>query len=94
MNTSERVDSTEKHIMVVDDDRYLLMAIDQTLTLNGYSVKSYTSPLEALEEMSADEYAAVITRSSQGHRPGIAGHHDHRPRRYRPGRHRHQERCL
>ena len=61
MNTPKKADSTEKHIMVVDDDRYLLMAIDQTLTLNGYSVKSYTSPLEALEELSADEYTAVIT---------------------------------
>jgi two-component system, NtrC family, C4-dicarboxylate transport response regulator DctD len=61
MNTPKGSDSTEKHIMVVDDDRYLLMAIGQTLTLNGYSVTSYTSPLEALEELSAEKYAAVIT---------------------------------
>jgi two-component system, NtrC family, C4-dicarboxylate transport response regulator DctD len=61
MNTARKAETTAKHIMVVDDDRYLLMAIDQTLTLNGYSVKSYTSPVEALEELSADEYTAVVT---------------------------------
>ncbi len=38
MNTTNKAESTEQHIMVVDDDRYLLMAIGQTLTLNGYSV--------------------------------------------------------
>jgi two-component system, NtrC family, C4-dicarboxylate transport response regulator DctD len=61
MNTLQKAYSTDKYIMVVDDDRYLLMAIDQTLSLNGYSVKSYTSPLEALEELSENEYTAVIT---------------------------------
>jgi len=35
--------------MVVDDDRYLLMAIGQTLELNGYRANIFTSPLEALE---------------------------------------------
>jgi two-component system, NtrC family, C4-dicarboxylate transport response regulator DctD len=61
MNTHPNTNSIEKHIMVVDDDRYLLMAIDQTLSLNGYSVTSYTSAPEALEEISENDYAAVIT---------------------------------
>ncbi len=61
MNTPKRAEATEKHIMVVDDDRYLLMAIGQTLTLNGYSVDTYTSPLEALENLDKEEYATVIS---------------------------------
>jgi len=36
----------EQRVMVVDDDRYLLMAIDQTLSLNGYAVDTFASPVE------------------------------------------------
>ena len=51
----------EQRIMVVDDDRYLLMAIDQTLSLNGYAVDTFSSPVEALEMLNKKEYAAVVT---------------------------------
>jgi len=51
----------EQRIMVVDDDRYLLMAIDQTLSLNGYAVDTFSSPVEALEMLDKKEYAAVVT---------------------------------
>ncbi len=61
MNTTENAESTKKHIMVVDDDNYLLMAIGQTLTLSGYSAHTHTSPIEALEHLRDFEYAAVIS---------------------------------
>ncbi len=61
MNTNNKAESTIKNIMVVDDDNYLLMAIGQTLTLSGYSVHTYTSPIEALEHLRDFEYAAVIS---------------------------------
>ena len=51
----------EQRVMVVDDDRYLLMAIDQTLSLNGYAVDTFASPVEALEQLDKKEYAAVVT---------------------------------
>ncbi|HSO10265.1 MAG TPA: response regulator, partial [Desulfoprunum sp.] len=51
----------EQRIMVVDDDRYLLMAIDQTLSLNGYAVDTFASPVEALDQLDKKEYAAVVT---------------------------------
>ena len=51
----------EQRIMVVDDDRYLLMAIDQTLSLNGYAVDTFSSPVEALDQLDKKEYAAVVT---------------------------------
>ena len=51
----------EQQVMVVDDDRYLLMAIGQTLELNGYKVSTFTSPIEALEILGKEEYAAVIS---------------------------------
>ncbi|KAB2891365.1 MAG: sigma-54-dependent Fis family transcriptional regulator [Desulfobulbaceae bacterium] len=50
-----------QRIMVVDDDRYLLMAIEQTLQLNGYTVDTFASPVEALEQLGREEYAAVVT---------------------------------
>ena len=50
-----------QRIMVVDDDRYLLMAIEQTLQLNGYRVDTFASPVEALEQLGKEEYAAVVS---------------------------------
>jgi two-component system C4-dicarboxylate transport response regulator DctD len=61
MQKGQGPEHSEKRIMVVDDDRYLLMAIGQTLGLNGYQVRTYTSPIEALENLGKEEYAAVIT---------------------------------
>ncbi|MBU1568356.1 MAG: sigma-54 dependent transcriptional regulator [Proteobacteria bacterium] len=61
MNTNNKAESTTKHIMVVDDDNYLLMAIGQTLTLSGYAAHTHTSPIEALEHLRDFEYAAIIT---------------------------------
>ena len=50
-----------QRIMVVDDDRYLLMAIEQTLQLNGYTVDTFASPVEALDHLGKEEYAAIVT---------------------------------
>lgn len=61
MQTVKGPAQTEQRIMVVDDDRYLLLAIGQTLELNGYTVRTFTSPVEALEVLGKDEYAAVIS---------------------------------
>jgi len=61
MRDSHESATLPQRIMVVDDDRYLLMAIEQTLQLNGYSVDTFSSPVEALEHMGKSEYAAVVT---------------------------------
>ncbi|MCK5193284.1 MAG: sigma-54-dependent Fis family transcriptional regulator [Desulfobulbaceae bacterium] len=49
-----------KQVLIVDDDLYLLMAIEQTLTMNGYSVVTFDDPVKALSTISEAEYAAVI----------------------------------
>lgn len=61
MLAMKETEQREQRIMVVDDDRYLLMAIGQTLELNGYDVSTFTSPLEALDRLGEGEYAAVIS---------------------------------
>ena len=61
MHTAQGPAQIQQRIMVVDDDRYLLMAIGQTLELNGYRANTFTSPLEALEVLGKEEYAAVIS---------------------------------
>nr|WP_320010980.1 sigma-54 dependent transcriptional regulator [uncultured Desulfobulbus sp.] len=55
---SERGEHRE--VLVVDDDHYLLAAIQQTLALNGYTAKTYTNPVEALAGVTAQDFAAVI----------------------------------
>jgi len=61
MNTTCIAETAQPNILVVDDDPYLLMAIGQTLTLSGYSVDTFTSPLEALEKQKKTTYAAIIS---------------------------------
>ncbi len=61
MNMTRTTDNDEPNILVVDDDPYLLMAIGQTLTLSGYSVDTFTSPLESLEKLKKTTYAAIIS---------------------------------
>ncbi|WP_035215132.1 sigma-54-dependent transcriptional regulator [Desulfobulbus elongatus] len=47
-------------ILVVDDDLYLLAAIKQTLTLNGYAVHTFGNPLDALARIESRAFAAVL----------------------------------
>ena len=52
---------TGQQIMIVDDDRYLLNAIHQTLTFNGYKADAFDSPEQALETFGRHRnYLAVI----------------------------------
>lgn len=50
----------QPEILVVDDDLYLLAAIKQTLTLNGYAAHTYGNPVEALASIETRTYAAVL----------------------------------
>ncbi|MEA3547990.1 MAG: sigma-54 dependent transcriptional regulator [Thermodesulfobacteriota bacterium] len=57
-------------IMVVDDDIYLLTAIEQTLILNNYCVDTFNTPQKSLSAVAKIEYAAVITDIKM---PGMDG---------------------
>lgn len=48
------------HIMVVDDDLYLLAAIEQNLMLSGYTVETFGNPLEALARLEPTSFSAVL----------------------------------
>jgi len=59
-------------ILVVDDDLYLLAAIQQTLLLNGYLAEVCNSPLEALTRIrDRASYAAVIADVKMPRMSGI-----------------------
>ena len=70
MNTPAKRDDSRPRILVVDDDAYLLMAIGQTLSLGGYEVDTFASPLEALEKLRRTTYAAIISDIKM---PGMDG---------------------
>lgn len=47
-------------ILVVDDDQYLLSAIGQTLTMNGYSATLQANPVAALDLLQERVFSAVV----------------------------------
>ena len=57
-------------IMVVDDDIFLLRAIEQTLVLNSYQVDSFSTASKSLSAVKKTDYAAVITDIKM---PGMDG---------------------
>jgi len=52
--------SSVPEILVIDDDLYLLAAIKQTLVLNGFAVQTFSNPVEALANLEAHLYSAVL----------------------------------
>jgi len=58
-------------LLVVDDDLYLLAAIKQTLTLNGYLTDTFNEPGKALAAIHENSYAAVITDIKMPQMDGI-----------------------
>ncbi|MCL7488716.1 MAG: sigma-54 dependent transcriptional regulator [Desulfobulbaceae bacterium] len=69
MNRSGQSEKKDK-IIVVDDDLYLLAAIRQTLTMNGYIVDTFNEPARALTAIPGGEYVAVIADIKM---PGMDG---------------------
>jgi two-component system C4-dicarboxylate transport response regulator DctD len=57
---AEEVRPPVPEILVVDDDLYLLAAIKQTLVLNGYAVRTFGNPIEALASIEGHTFSAVL----------------------------------
>lgn len=50
-----------KRILVVDDDHGAVQALQVLLELDGYSVDALESSTVALERLTSEQYAAVVT---------------------------------
>jgi DNA-binding response OmpR family regulator len=50
-----------RRVLLVDDDRPVLLTLKAVLELNGFDVDTATSGAEAREKLKAGEYDAVIT---------------------------------
>lgn len=57
-------------VLVVDDDRDVLLAISDTLTHRGYQVEVCLSPLEALSRIESGRFGVVI---ADNYMPGMTG---------------------
>ncbi len=58
-------------IMVVDDDEIILLALKETLSLEGYRVHTFTEPPKALEALKTIPFALIISDQRMGE---YAGH--------------------
>lgn len=48
-------------VVLIDDDNLLVSFMEEQLILNGYSVKAFTSPVEALEYLNSNAVDLVVT---------------------------------
>ncbi len=58
-------------IMVVDDDEIILLALKETLSLEGYTVHTFNHPPKALEALKKIKFALIISDQRMGE---YAGH--------------------
>ncbi|EDY80924.1 response regulator receiver domain protein [Verrucomicrobiia bacterium DG1235] len=49
------------HILVLDDDDIVLLAMKETLEREGYQISAFTSPNEAIVAVAENRYAAIIS---------------------------------
>ena len=62
---------TDKPVILIDDDESLRSALSQSLTLAGFSVKSYGSPESALKLIHAEYEGIIITDLKMPHMDGL-----------------------
>ena len=62
----------KQEVLVVDDDRYLLLALQQTLELNGYTSDIFTSPVAALAAIDSKPFVAVLSDIRMNELDGLA----------------------
>ncbi len=60
----------EKAIMVVDDDDIILLALKETLNLEGYTTYTFNNPPEALEALKTKSFALIISDQRMGEYSG------------------------
>ena len=54
-------DPRSRSVLVLDDDQIVLMAMKETLQRESYKVSSFLKPREALEAMSREKFAVIIS---------------------------------
>lgn len=57
----KEIDKGKTPILVVDDDLFLLAALKQTLRLDGYQVEGCDNPVDALQKIEKNSFAALLT---------------------------------
>ena len=59
------------HILIVDDDRQLRIALEKIFRKDGYSVSTASNGIEACELVAQDEYDLIITDIRMPEKSGI-----------------------
>lgn len=61
----------KNHILVVDDDEIILIALRESLTQKGYYVVTTSNPLDALETLKTQRFAVVISDQRMAEMNGL-----------------------
>ena len=49
------------NVVLIDDDNLLISFMEEQLTLNGYAVKAFTSPVDAMDHLRSSSTDLVVT---------------------------------
>src|SRR5579872_4267312 len=61
MHSADEISEPNDPILVVDDEKIFLSALQQTLQRAGYKAVAHSSPLEALEELKRQKFSVIIS---------------------------------
>ena len=71
-NGAPRVNEIERcPVLIVDDDEDILLALNNTITAEGYRVVQTLSPLKALEYIKEDSFAVIISDQRMDEMTGL-----------------------
>lgn len=59
-----------KNILIVDDDDIILLALSETLIMEGYTVVTCNDPLDALGVLNKKEFGLIISDQRMNHMSG------------------------
>ncbi len=58
-------------IIIVDDDKIILVALEETISKAGYDIVSTTSPLKALEYLDEQQFSVIISDQRMAEMTGL-----------------------
>ena len=64
-------ESKDYPVLIVDDDEIILVALNETISIEGYRIVQTTSPLQALEYIRKEVFAVIVSDQRMAEMTGL-----------------------